>query len=312
MTEYKKQKHSLLSIGGGINAQLTEFIYTGNNTGKKIYIQSGLHGGETSQWVLYKLHNFLMQNLHAGEVHIIAYANPLAWLQRTYYSTAGKFSQIDGKDYNRCFSDSIPADTNSIICGKLIELAAQCDFAIDLHTSKMSNPFAIYTRPEYVPYIKALGLKYNQFSDDASIPALHGTFNACLDRHHIPNITIECGGHDEYNPDKIQKVYDSLTRLLTYINDKTEIKNSENIFRFESRKKLYAPAAGLVNYLKKAGEPVVKGETIAELCSPEDLSASLPIMAAENGIIHVLSPSHIVWQGDIIAEIIPQDDLILL
>ena len=35
-------------------------------------------------------------------------------------------------------------------------------------------------------------------------------------------------------------------------------------------------------------------------------------LAKENGIIHVINPSHIVWQGDIIAEIIPQQDLVLL
>lgn len=312
MTDYKKNEHPVLSIGGGINVSVTEFVYDSGNAGKKIYIQSGLHGGETSQWVLYKLHDFLMKNLHTGEVHVVAYANPLAWLQRTYYSTNGKFSQIDGKDYNRCFADSAAADTNSLVCGKPAELAAQCDFAVDLHTSKMSNPFAIYTKPEYVPYIKALGLTYNQFSDDAAVPALHGTFNACLDRRHVPNITVECGGHDEYNQDKIQKVYDALTRLLNYINGKAEIENSGNIYRFEIRKKTYAPTSGLVNYLKTNGETVAKGEIIAELYSPEDLSAPQTITAGETGILHVLNPSHIVWQGDIVAEVIPQNDLVLL
>lgn len=309
MTEYKKNEHNILSIGGGTNIRLAEFVYTGKEKGKKIYIQSGLHGGETSQWALYKLHNFLMQNLTAGEVHIVPYANPLAWLQRTYYSTAGKFSQIDGKDYNRCFTASASDDTNSILCRKIAKLATQCDFVVDLHTSKMSNPFAIYTKPEYESYVKILGLKYNQFSDDAAIPALHGTFNACLDRHNIPNITVECGGHDEYNPEKIQEVYNGLTRLLSFFINGEKPDTASELYRFETRKKIYAPSAGLVNYLKPAGTIVAKGDVIAELHSADDLAQTQYITAAEDGIVHVLNPSHIVWQGDIVAEVIPLDNL---
>nr|QIM10702.1 hypothetical protein PlAlph_5940 [uncultured Alphaproteobacteria bacterium] len=312
MTEYKKNEHNILLIGGGTNIRMTEFVYTGRDKGQKIYIQSGLHGGETSQWVLYKLHNFLMQNLTAGEIHIVPYANPLAWLQRTYYSTAGKFSQIDGKDYNRCFTDSTAADSNSVLCGKITELAAQCDFAVDLHTSKMSNPFAIYTKPEYESYVKILGLKYNQFSDDAAIPALHGTFNACLDRHNIPNITVECGGHDEYNPEKTQEVYEGLTRLLLFLIKGDKTAAVSDIYSFETRKKIYAPTAGLVNYLKPAGTIVTKGDIIAELHPADDIAKIQYITAAEDGVVHVLNPSHIVWQGDIVAEVIPLNNLVKL
>lgn len=309
MTEYKKLEHNVLSIGGGVNLSLTEFVYDSGNPGKKIYIQSGLHGGETSQWVLRKLHAFLMNNLSSGEVHIVAYANPAAWLQRTYYSTAGKFSLIDGKDYNRCFSDSPGADVNSLICSAIAGLAGKCDFVIDLHTSKKSNPFAIYTKPEYEPYIKTLGLKYNQFSDDAAIPALHGTFNAWLDRRHIPNVTIECGGHDEYDATKINKVYDSLTKLLAFFLNGDKPEPVSDIYRFETRKKIYAPTAGLVKYLKNPGDFVKKGDVVAELFPADELSETRLIATEENAVLHVLNPGHIVWQGDIVAEIIPQNDL---
>lgn len=312
MTEYKKLEHHILSIGGGVNLSLTEFVYDSGIPGKKMYIQSGLHGGETSQWVLYKLHAFLMNNLSSGEVHVVAYANPAAWLQRTYYSTAGKFSLIDGKDYNRCFSDSSGADVNSLICGAIAKLAGKCDFVIDLHTSKMSAPFAIYTKPEYAPYVKAIGLRYNQFSDDAAVPALHGTFNAWLDRRHIPNVTIECGSHDEYDAKKIELVFNGLTSLLAFLSGQENASTKADLYRFDTRKKIYAPTAGLIKYLKNPGDFIKKGDFVAELFSADELSETQLVTAEENGVLHVLNPGHIVWQGDIVAEIIPQDNLSLL
>lgn len=313
MAEYKKIEHNLLTISGGIELKLNEFIYKAEKQGKKIYIQSGLHGGETSQWVLYKLHKFLMQNLRAGEIHIVPYANPLGWLQRTYYSTFGKFSLLDGQDYNRCFTDTNKQDTNSILCKKICELASNSDFALDLHTSKNSNPFAIYTNNSYISYIKALGFKYNQYSDDASIPALYGTFNACLDRHHVPNVTIECGGHDEYCEYKINEVYNAIINLLGKLEVLTTKQANENdVFRFEKRNKIYAASAGLIKFEKEIGDTVEQGDVIARLYPSDDISCTEIILAKENGIIHVINPSHIVWQGDIIAEIIPQQDLVLL
>lgn len=309
MTEYTTQKHNLMTIGGGVEVQLTEFVYKADDKGPQIYIQSGLHGGETSQWSLYKLHQILMKQLHHGEVHIVPYANPLAWLQRSYYSTFGKFSLLDGKDYNRCFVDAPALDTTGILISRLEEMALRCSFVIDLHTSKKSNPFAIFTKKDYQKYIKAIGLKYNQFSDDAAIAGLHGTFNAFLDRHNIPNVTIECGGHDEYDKEKIEQVVKGVCGLLKHLEMIDFSSEQKQQYCFEKRKKVFAPAAGLVKYIKKTGERVERGDIIAEISETDNLSGVRYILAPEDAVIHVQSPTHILWQGDTVAELIPLDDL---
>ncbi len=310
MVEYKKVVHKVSEAGGGIEIAINEFVYSTGKEGKKIYIQSGLHGGETSQWVLYKLHDFLMNNLQCGEVHIVPYANPLAWMQRTYYATNGKFSFVDGKDFNRCFVDNYSGDINSLVCAKIMELATKNDFVLDLHTSKMSDVFAIFTQKKYMTYIKTLGLKYNQYSDDASIPSLFGTFNAALDRAKIDNLTIECGGHDEYCENKICQVFDGICNLLSgflMITEKNTGEKQQIIFA--KRNKIYANCSGLMKLEVETGKKVKKGEVIAKINLSNNLSESLNVLSPIDGILLVANPSHIIWQGDVVAEIVPLDDL---
>jgi len=310
-TVFSVEKLPVLSVGTGTEINLCIHKYRAQKPGRKIYIQAGLHGGETSQWCLKRLHDYLLENLENGEVTVIPCANPLGWLQRTYYATAGKFSLIDGRDINRLFPGKADGDMQERICAALMSQAIKNDFVIDLHTSKRSNPFAIYTRPEYEKYIKLCGLKYNQYSDDASVPALHGTFNAALDREGIDNITIECGGHNEYDKTKISTVFNALTSLLSGLDltSRTPGRKTSEIMSFEKRIKVYAPAAGLLKTDRKPGDSISAGETVAEILHLQNLAQTAVVKSPCAGIIHTFLPGHIAWEGDIICEIIPENNL---
>lgn len=309
-TNFSIEKLPILTAGGGTEINLCIHHYHAAATGKKVYIQAGLHGGETAQWSLKLLHDFLLNNLQSGEVCIIPYANPLGWLQRTYYATAGKFSAIDGRDINRLFPGKADGEMQERICAALMSQAQGCDLVIDLHTSKMSNPFAIYTKPEYEKYIRLCGFTYNQYSDDASIPSLHGTFNAALDRAGIDNLTIECGGHDEYDESKTTAVFAALKSLLSALKmlQPTET-SAENIYTFEKRLKVFAPMAGLLKLNKKPGDKVSAGEQIGEILCAQNLAETQVVKTPINGILHTIIPSHICWEGDIVCEVIPEDNL---
>lgn len=315
MIDYSIKKHKVLTAGGGTDLSLTEFVYKAPVAGKVLYIQSGLHGGETSQWVLYQLHNFLMKNLQCGEVHIVPYANPMAWIQRAYFSTFGKFSLLDGKDFNRCFPGKKDGDVNARLCAAIFDLASKADFVLDLHTSKSSNPFAIYTKFEYESMVKACGLPYNQYSDDASIPSLHGTFNAALDRAEIANITIECGSHNEYDENKINAVFKGICSILAELNliEKSQGKALQTVvYRFEKRNKIFSPVCGLFKPEKALGSKVKQGEVIGWIANASDLSQMLDVKAPMDGVLQILTAGHIVWEGDVLAEIVPMDDLHLI
>lgn len=315
MIDYSVKKHKVLTAGGATEICLNEFVYKAPTAGKVLYIQAGLHGGETSQWVLYQLHSFLMNNLKCGEVHVVPYANPMAWMQRAYFSTFGKFSLLDGKDFNRCFPGNAHGDVNARICAAIFDLATKADFVLDLHTSKSSNPFAIYTKFEYEPIVKACGLPYNQYSDDASIPSLHGTLNAALDRAGIANIAIECGGHNEYDENKIAAVYQAVSAVLSELKLVEKLKGkalSSSIYRFEKRNKIFSPACGLFKPEKKLGSKLKKGEVIGWIANSENLAEKINIIAPIDGILQILTVGHIMWEGDVLAEIVPLDDLHLL
>ena len=310
MAEYSKKEHNVLTAGGGLDVVLREFVYKAAKPGKTIYIQSGLHGGETSQWVLYRLNRFLLENLHCGEVHIVPYANPLAWMQRVYGSTFGKFGLLDGKDFNRCFPGNAEGDVTARLCAKLMELAASADFVIDLHTSKHSKPFAVYTQKAYEPMVKACGLPYNQYSDDAAVVALHGTFNAALDRAGVANLTLECGSHDYYNEKNTEEAYQAICSLLGFFGlaDSVPV-TAQKIYSFEKRQKVFSAAGGLFKPEVLPRCKVSAGETIGHLYGSSDLADVVEVKAPYDGVILTLSAGHIVWEGDVLAEIIPSDDL---
>lgn len=310
MVQYTKNEHKILTAGGGTDIVIREFVYKADKSGKVFYIQSGLHGGETSQWNLYKLHNFLMDNLQAGEVHIVPYANPLAWMQRSYFSTFGKFSLLDGKDFNRGFPGNNNGDQNARICAAIMGLAKKADFVVDLHTSKHSKPFIIYTKKEYNPWVKACGISMAQFSDDAHISGLETTFNAALDVLGIENICLECGGHNELVEDNNEIVFDALCRLLAKAEMCRHFSDKEDeVFVFEKRKKIYASCGGLLQPLKKLGDKIEAEELIAYILPANDLATKVEVRASCKGVIQIMIPGYIVWEGDVVVEIVPEDDL---
>lgn len=308
MVEFKQIEHQVLQAAAGVNLTVKEYIYDSGKSGKQVYIQSGLHGGETSQWVLYKLHDYLMNNLVKGVVRVVLFANPAAWMQRFYNTTAGKFSLIDGKDYNRGFAEQTGYDEKGLLAKAIMQIAQNCDLAIDLHTAKKSNPFVIYTQRKYENLVKVCGFDYNQYSDDAHTAGLENTFNAALDRKNIANLCIECGSHDEYDEAKIGKVYDALLRLLGFMENVCEQKmTSKPCFVFTHITKLWAPCGGLFRLTKNIGDKVNSGEAVGEIYRADNVAKIVKIKSNCNGLILKAINTHVVWQGDIVLEL--ADDL---
>lgn len=313
MASYSSLTYKAVSAGGGTEIAIKEFVYKAAEAGKILYIQAGLHGGETSQWCLYGLHEFLLKNLKRGEVHVVPYVNPQAWMQRVYYSTFGKFSLIDGKDFNRGFPGDKAGDVSARVAAVIMDLAKQADLVVDLHTSKSSRPFVVYTQKKYEHRVKVCGFPYNQYSDDAAVPSLRGTFNAALDVLGVENISIECGGHDDYNQDNINAVLKAICSLLADMQMVEETENSpKEVYCFEKRKKIFSPCGGLFKAEKNIGTKIRAGEVVGRVYNADDLSDVREVRAAFDCVLLTVDSSHIVWEGDILAEVVPEDDLVLL
>lgn len=99
----------LLQLASGDRIFLQVYKFIGAQPGKKVYIQSNLHGAEIAgNAVIYQLIEFL-QTLKAseliGEIWLVPACNPLGTNLRSHHFSAGRFSEYEGKDWNRIFWD---------------------------------------------------------------------------------------------------------------------------------------------------------------------------------------------------------------
>ncbi len=96
-----------LASGDFLSLQIYKFV--GAKPGKKVYIQSNVHGAEiVGNAVIYQLIDFLMtldNTQILGEIWLVPVCNPLAVNQRNHNFSTGRFNIYDGKDWNRIFWD---------------------------------------------------------------------------------------------------------------------------------------------------------------------------------------------------------------
>lgn len=276
--------------------------------GKKVHIQSGMHGGEITYWVQHRLFRFLKEHLKAGEVVFIPCANPAAWDQRSYFYTFGKFDLYDGKDCNSHFPGKADGSLHQRIAHALFDLAKDCDLGLDLHTARDSLPYCIFTQEKYLPLVKGMGLKYNYLDDTEPV----GSFDAAMDPAGIDNLCIECGSHDEYDAAKIDEVFKGILRLLAnmdMIDKNLTVPAPAETYYFRDHKKIITRDSGFVRYDVALGAPFKKGDTLFTLHSASELGMEMPEIATEDGIAYKWSPTHIYRLGDDTMHYIPHDAL---
>ncbi|MBS9395454.1 MAG: succinylglutamate desuccinylase/aspartoacylase family protein [Dolichospermum sp. LBC05a] len=96
-----------LASGEFLSLQVYKFI--GAKSGKKVYIQSNLHGAEiVGNAVIYQIIDFLttLSNTQIiGEIWLVPVCNPLAVNQRTHNFSTGRFNVYDSQNWNRIFWD---------------------------------------------------------------------------------------------------------------------------------------------------------------------------------------------------------------
>ena len=288
---------------------ILKYTIDSGNPGKTIYIQSGTHGGEVTQWILHKLFNDLQTNLKRGKVILVPNANPISWLQRNYFSTNGKFDMYMGKDWNRNFPGNEQGSLGERISAILFNEAKSADFVLDLHTSRLSLPFSISFSQNDVKYAKIMGLHLNQFINTEIKTSYANTLNACLHTINIPSLCVECGSHDSYEPENIELVQNGILRIFKFFEliDSEPVANTEKQQIFYDKTIIYkTEKGGLIRLAKKLGEYVQKGDVLYYYYDNNDLGNIQNITAEHNGIVFKISPTHIYWTGDEVVQLIEQ------
>jgi predicted deacylase len=99
----------LIQLASGDQLFIQSYQFTGENPGKKVYLQSNLHGAEISgNAVINDVINFLItldKTQLTGEILLVPVCNPLGVNQRSHYFSSGRYNPYDGKDWNRIFWD---------------------------------------------------------------------------------------------------------------------------------------------------------------------------------------------------------------
>ena len=102
----------LMHLASGDRLSLQVYKFLGEKPGRKVYIQSNLHGAEiTGNAVIHQLISWLTTlepSQLAGEIWLVPACNPLGTNDRVHHSTPGRFSSLDGKNWNRIFWEYQP------------------------------------------------------------------------------------------------------------------------------------------------------------------------------------------------------------
>lgn len=306
-----------LSLFKGISGQDISVPMYEYGQGKPIiYIQGGIHGGEVTYFILHKLVKYLseVESQLKGRVTIIPICNPVAWNQRTYYYTVGKFDLYKGKDWNRSYPGG-DTTLSARISNKLFDIASHHSIVIDLHTARHSKPYAIFGCNESREIVQVLGLKYNYFIDLTSTEGRKflGTLNDAAAQKDILETTIECGSHDTYNENAIQEVFHSLQKLVDrYLLVKQPRKKGHAQYVFSTIETLYAPTSGFAHYKVKPQDKCRVGDEIATIYPSHSLHKTMSYLAPYDGVVFELPRTTIVWEGDELVRVIPKQGIIKL
>ncbi|MBD0337334.1 MAG: succinylglutamate desuccinylase/aspartoacylase family protein [Cyanobacteria bacterium Co-bin13] len=111
----------LMQMASGDELSLQLYRFVGESPGKKVYLQSNLHGAELAgNAVIHRLIDWLSGLEPAqlqGEIWLVPVCNPLGVNTRSHNFSSGRYNPYDGRDWNRIFWDyeSATADSSDAI-----------------------------------------------------------------------------------------------------------------------------------------------------------------------------------------------------
>ena len=180
---------NLFKLASGDDFFLQFYNFLGNKRGKKVYIQSNLHGSEiVGNAVISQLINFLSglkKDQINGEICLLPVCNPLGTNQRNHFFSSGRYNSYDGKDWNRIFWDyeKVCQDLDEFVKNniKFDSLTIQENFLQQQKTAfakqleKINQPSSAPLFEQYRYQLQSLSMDANYLID------IHSSSNQCID-----------------------------------------------------------------------------------------------------------------------------------
>lgn len=184
-----------MASGDVLSLQVYKFI--GANPGKKVYIQSNLHGAEiVGNAVIHQLIEFLwmLDNTDLiGEIWLLPVCNPMGSNQRSHHFSSGRYCAYEAKDWNRIFWD-YEKDISEVSSHDEYKLLAFAQSQLDLDLEQIKNNFLDAIKQQFVKlsddinsdrgvsYTEKFSYKLQSLSLDADyLIDIHSSTNQGLD-----------------------------------------------------------------------------------------------------------------------------------
>lgn len=310
MKEYKKD----IVIGTDVVGQpiyITRYTIDSEKPGKTVYIQGGIHGGEITLHMIRDVYEYVAKNIKSGKVFFIPFANPLAWGQKAYTYTVGKFNYKTGEDFNRTFGSKSAGNTNVQIAQAIIKECEdeKIDFAIDLHTAHTSFPHTISFSKEDLPFVKKTNIEYNRVCYASE--EYKTTLNYQLTQRGINNFTIECGSHDSIDKQYETEVVEGVLNVLASFDicnfEQTLPKTNQVVF--SKSVSYFAKCGGIVKFNFELGEKFKKGDVLFTILPANLQEQEYKEVAEFDGIIFRFAKTHIYNAFDEVMRVFKNEDL---
>ncbi|MEH2222852.1 succinylglutamate desuccinylase/aspartoacylase family protein [Nostoc sp.] len=176
-----------MASGDRLYLQLYKFI--GAQPGKKVYIQSNLHGAEIAgNAVIHQLIEFLLtvnDTDLAGEIWLVPVCNPMGTNERAHHFSPGRYCIYEAKDWNRIFWD-YEKEADDLVAFAKSQLHSDLEVVRQNYLTIIKQQFAKILEKINssggVPYTELFGYKLQKLSLDADyLIDLHSSTNQALD-----------------------------------------------------------------------------------------------------------------------------------
>ncbi|NEU75107.1 succinylglutamate desuccinylase/aspartoacylase family protein [Hassallia byssoidea VB512170] len=172
-----------MASGDVLSLQVYKFV--GANVGKKVYIQSNLHGAEIAgNAVIYQLIEFL-QTINdtdlIGEVWLVPVCNPMGTNERSHVFSSGRYCVYEAKDWNRIFWD-YEKEADDLLAFAKSQLNLDIEVVRENYLSRIKDKFGELLEkinsPSSVPYTERFRYQLQSLSLDADyLIDLHSASN---------------------------------------------------------------------------------------------------------------------------------------
>ncbi|MEH2417388.1 succinylglutamate desuccinylase/aspartoacylase domain-containing protein [Nostoc sp.] len=180
---------ALRQMASGDRLSLQVYKFIGAKPGKKVYIQSNLHGAEIAgNAVIHQLIEFFLtinDTDFTGEIWLVPVCNPMGTNQRSHHFSPGRYCVYEAKDWNRIFWD-YEKQADDLVAFTKSQLHLDLEVVQQNYLTRIKQQFAKtlekINSPSSVPYTELFSYKLQNLSLDADyLIDLHTSTNQALD-----------------------------------------------------------------------------------------------------------------------------------